>query len=242
MNYRCIIIDDEAHFTDLMQEYISEIPQLKLIRIFHDPVRAIAETSENDQIDIVFLDINMPGLSGIELAPHLKQICRHIVFITSHSQYAVKAFDLDTDDFLFKPFRLERLQQTLKKIAGKAQLQASNVKKENSTFFYIKISGAQSRYIKFLYNEIIAFESDKNYIKIYATNEYHRIYMSLHDVENKLAGRDDFIRVHRSFIISKEFIEQVETNTVIMKKNGLKVVIGKQYREAFFAYLENHRF
>ena len=66
--------------------------------------------------------------------------------------------------------------------------------------------------------------------------------MSLHDVENKLAGRDDFIRVHRSFIISKEFIEQVEINTVIMKRNGLKIVIGKQYREAFFAYLEHHRF
>lgn len=224
-----------------MEEYISKIPELKLIRIFHDPVRAIAETSENDQIDIVFLDINMPRITGIELAPHLKKICRHIVFITSHSQYAVKAFDLDADDFLFKPFRLERLQQTLKKLTAKG-LQYAHPPEKDSTFFYIKIPRAQSRYIKFLYSEIIAFESDKNYIKIYATNEHHRIYMSLHDVENKLAGRDDFIRVHRSFIISKEFIEQVETNTVIMKRNGLKVVIGKQYREAFFAYVEHHRF
>lgn len=241
MNYRCIIIDDESHFTDLMKEYISEIPELKLIRIFNDPVRAIAETSEKDQIDIAFLDINMPGLTGIELAPHLKQICRHIVFITSHSQYAVKAFDLDADDFLYKPFRLERLQQTLKKITAKARQYAAPIEKDN-TFFYIKIPRAQSRYIKFLYSEIIAFESDKNYIKIYATNEHHRIYMSLHDVENRLAGRTDFIRVHRSFIISKAFIEQVEINTVIMKRNGLRVVIGKQYRDAFFAYLENHRF
>lgn len=243
MTYRCILIDDESHFTELMEEYISEIPQLELVKVFHDPIRVIAEVTEKDRIDIVFLDIQMPQLSGIEIAPHLKKICRALVFVTSYSKYAVKAFDLDAADFLYKPFRLERLKQCIEKITRRP-LQSTSLPENDveEDFFYIKISGTQSKYIKFLYSEIIAFESDKNYIRIYTPDDHHRVYMGMQDVEKKLAGRSEFIRIHRSFIISKAYIAHVDVHTITMKKSRIRVLIGKQYRDSFLKYLENNRF
>nr|WP_121273847.1 LytTR family DNA-binding domain-containing protein [Pedobacter schmidteae] len=239
MIYKCIIIDDEPHFTQLMEEYIQEIPELKLIKTFNDPLKAIAEMAGQEKIDIVFLDINMPHITGIELAPFLKKISSFLIFITGHAQYAVKAFDLEADDFLYKPFRLERLKQSIKKIANKTQhVQNSNV----DELFYMKIAGFPSRYIKFLYKEIIAFESDKNYIKIYTPNNCHRVYLGLKDVEKRLTGRSDFIKIQRSFIISKSFVDQVDHNVVIMKHSNLRITIGKHYRDMLFEYLEHNKF
>ncbi|ACU03267.1 LytR/AlgR family response regulator transcription factor [Pedobacter heparinus] len=241
MIYTCIIIDDERHFTTLLEEYIAELPELELIKTFHDPTRAIAElTAEHFIADIIFLDIHMPHISGIELAPHLKKKCKFLVFITAHAQYAVNAFDLEADDFLYKPFKIERLQQSIKKITG----HTTPAVQENTDndFFFIKISGTQSKYLKFLYSEVIAFESDKNYIRIYTPNDCYRIYLGINEVEKKLAGRNDFIKVHRSFIISKAYIELVENNMVVMKNSNVQVVIGKQYKASFFAYLESHKF
>lgn len=240
MIFKCIIIDDEPHFTELLEEYIAEIPQLELIKTFHDPLKALAEVGDDDQIDIVFLDIIMPRISGIELAPIFKKKSRFLVFITAHSQHAVKAFDLEADDFLFKPFKLARLQQTVNKIIGKNAI--LKLPEKQAEEFYIKSLGTQSKYIKFLFSEIIAFESDKNYIKIYTRDRCYRFYMGIKEVEEKLADRTDFIRVHRSFIISTEHIEEIDSHTVTMKNSKVKVIIGDRYREAFLKYLEKNSF
>lgn len=243
MIYTCTIIDDDPHFTQLMEEYIQETPELKLLKIFNDPLKAIAEITEQEKVDIIFLDINMPHITGIELAPYLKKVSTFLIFITSHAQYAVKAFDLEADDFLYKPFRLERLQQSIRKITDKAQhSQAQANHPHTDDLFYMKIAGSPSRYIKFLYKEIIAFESDKNYIKIYTPSNCHRVYLSLNEVEKRLAGRSDFIKIQRSFIISKLFIDQVDNNMVIMNYIKVPVSIGKHYRQAFFEYLEHNKF
>lgn len=127
---------------------------------------------------------------------------------------------MEADDFLHKPFRIERLKQAIKKIAHKTT--AAIAEEEGLDSFFIKISGTQSKYYKFLYRDIIAFESDKNYIIIYTPNDSHRIYMTIHEVESKLAGRTEFMKVHRSFIISKAYIDQVQNNLIIMKKSRIK--------------------
>lgn len=240
MTYRCIIIDDEPHFTELLEEYIALMPELELIKTFHDPTRAVVEITNEDKADIIFLDINMPHMNGIELAPHFKGKCRFLIFVTAHPKYAVNAFELEADDFLHKPFKIERLEQSVKKIAARTMPGIQDDGLQDS--FFVRVSASSVKYHKFLYSEIIAFESDKNYIIIYTANDSHRIHLGLNEVEQKLAGRADFIKVHRSFIISKAHIEQVEHHTILMKNSRIKVSIGKNYKAAFFEYLENTRF
>ncbi|WP_316810337.1 LytTR family DNA-binding domain-containing protein [Pedobacter heparinus] len=240
MTYRCIIIDDEPHFTELLEDYIASLPQLELIKTFHNPARAMLEITNEDLADIIFLDINMPHMSGIELAPYFKEKCRFLIFVTAHSQYAVNAFELEADDFLHKPFRIQRLEQAIKRIARKKTPMV--LEPQLPEAFFVRISSNSVKYRKFVYSEIVAFESDKNNIIIYTPYDSHRVHLGLNDVEHKLNGRTDFIKVHRSFIISKDYIQEVEHNTVTMKESRIKVSIGKNYKEAFLAYMENHKF
>lgn len=230
----CVIIDDEKHAVELIAEYIDTIPNLNLINYYTDPLVALVNISSEDHIDIIFMDVDMPGMTGLDLSIALRHKTKYLVFTSAHSKYAIDAFGVQANEYLLKPIslskfalmidRLLKLEECLKKESG------------NEDFFFIKTDQVQ-KYIKVNLQDLVAIEGLNNYVKIHTVNGMHIAYLTMKEIESKLDGNSSFIRVQRSFIISMHHINKVE-GAFITLNNKLEVPLGTTYRKQFFNFLE----
>jgi DNA-binding LytR/AlgR family response regulator len=175
--------------------------------------------------DLVFLDVDMPQLSGIELAKLIKSRV-HIVFITAHPDFALQAFETDALDYLVKPVTYERFLRAIGKVKLLLHQQPDPVISEEDEF-YIK-SEVKGKMVKINFDDIICIEAKNNYVMIKAQDDDHLVYLTLKEFEEKLPDRK-FIRVHKSAIINLRKIKSLEGNIVCME-NDLKVAIGSSYK------------
>ena len=234
--YNCLIIDDEPVAAEIILNYCSHLPYLKVIKYCSNALQAKAELQQH-VIDIVFLDINMPVLDGIAF---LKTLVKppQVVFTTAYKEYAINAFDLAACDYLLKPFSLERFIVAVDKATERlgnrnSQPDSAPVREEDG--FFIKSNGKITR---IQYDDFLFAEARGNYVKIVCSNTSTVANMSFVSFEELLPA-NTFIRVHRSFIINKSKISHIEGNTVFIDK--MEIPIGSNYKESFIKFLSLSR-
>lgn len=233
---RCITIDDEPLALDLIAGYIEKTPFLELSGKFENPLEAL-EFLNNNSIDLIFLDIQMPDIKGTELAHSLEKDIK-IIFTTAYKDYAFEGFELDAMDYLQKPISYVRFlkssQKALNRINSENRSNENHENQNSDDYFFIK---ADYQVRKILFAEILYFEALKDYVKIYIKGENSPIvfHSTLKSLLTKIPAKL-FMRVHRSYIINLNNVETIERNHVIFGKN--RIPISEQYRESFGEFLK----
>lgn len=208
MQIRCIAIDDEPLALELIKEYASRFPVLQLVQTFEDAI-AGAEFLRNAKIDLLFIDINMPDVNGIDLVRSLREKPM-IIFTTAHKKFAVEGFELDAVDYLLKPIQFERFSRTINKAVEYYQYKKMP-KNEQSIFVR-----SEYRMVKVDLADIEYIESLEDYIKIHLTNkEYVLTLMTLKAVLEKLPP-DKFKRIHRSYIVSVPKVKSILNRKILL--------------------------
>lgn len=230
--YRCLVVDDEPIARKIINNYIERLPFLQLGAESINALGALEYLRANDNIDIIFLDINMPNLSGVNLVKII-QPRQPVIFTTAYTEYAVESYELNAADYLLKPFSFERFTRA----AYKAVSSIQSLKNKNST----ANDGSKSIFIKsdsksypVLIDDILYCEAMKNYTMVILNNGQKLMpLISLSKFENLLSeAGGEFIQVHRSYLIAKKHITAVSANTVTLNK--IEIPIGVQFREKFF--------
>ncbi|WP_029286092.1 LytTR family DNA-binding domain-containing protein [Pedobacter sp. R20-19] len=236
--YTSIIIDDESSSLDLISDYMRSHNDIKVIHKFNNPLMALSEIRKlSAPIDILFIDIEMPSMSGIELATLIKHKIKKLIFITAHTKYAYDTYELNADGYLLKPFSELKFSQILNKILPPPDDQILWAK-ENNNFILLKVKNQRNKLIRINLNDVIAIESQDKEIKVYMmNNEAILARSSLLQMIKLLEHKKDFIRIHKSFIISQQHIKGIERKYVFLSMN-LKLPIGRLYKD-FYRQISN---
>jgi len=234
-NLRCCVVDDEPLAQDLIASYIDKTPFMELVGKFNSAQEAI-KTILEDNIDIVFLDIHMPQLSGMEFARIVPSACR-IIFTTAYDRYAIEGFKLNALDYLMKPISYEEFINSANRAMEWAELrrkaeEASNDKK------YLMVK-SEYKYVQIAVKDILFVEGLKDYVKIYIVDEKSPVttLMSMKALERFLP-ETEFLRVHRSFIINTTKIRTIERNRIVFGNHYIPV--SESYKQAFANYIAGH--
>lgn len=223
----CIIVDDEPLARDILETYVSQISYLTLVKSCKNAFEALAALQEQT-IDIVFIDIQMPDISGVKFIETLTNPPL-VIFTTAYSHYALNGFELNAVDYLLKPISLERFLKATQK--AKDLFDLKHVKKpivENENeFIFVK---ADYQTIKINYKDILYIEGLKDYVKIYTTK---KMIMTLLNIKNILEKLPDsqFIRIHKSYIVSIAAIEKIDRNRIVFGEK--RIPIGDSFKDEF---------
>ena len=229
--YQAIIIDDETLAIDVIQHHLNRFPNFKVIRTFTDSVEAFKFLKDGYQVDVVFTDIAMPEISGIELVKLINTNAK-FVMTTSFSEYAVESFDLEVIDYLLKPISFERFCKAIHRFESLSNIENQN-KLEPS--FFVKEG---DEFIKILVNDIDYIEGLKDYVKIITGNNYCLALKSLKSIEEILSPYQ-FMRIHKSYIVPLTKITQYNGKCVII--NHKEIPVGSSYRETLKIYLNKNK-
>jgi len=235
--YKCIIVDDEPHAIENLKKCIAPIPEFQVIQEFHDPVKALMEISAGEFLDLVILDIDMPGISGIELAREIHQKTDKLIFTTAHSKYGYEAFEVDADAYLLKPYSLSKFLSTIQKLFPKQKAALEEAAGKDRNYLFIKSKEDNNKLIRIKLEDIIAVESKLNYVSIYTKERTVTTYISLTEIAKKLLVFEGFIQFQRSFLVAENYIDYVEGNSIAMI-NGIKITVGEYYRKYFHQFVE----
>jgi len=235
MKLKALIIDDEPLAHLVVQEYAKEIPFLEIVGQCHLAIDAIKVLKEQS-IDLLFLDINMPKLTGLEFLRTLK-VTPKVIITSAYPEFALESYDLDVSDYLLKPYRFDRFLKAVNKVQEQYQLEQTAVTPTETSSvedqqLFIK---SDKRLINISLSEIYYLESYGNYVKVWLEKEFHLTPKTLTHFE-ELLSPSDFFRIHKSFILNRKFIDYVEGNFVVMK-NGKQLTIGKTQRSTFKSFL-----
>jgi DNA-binding LytR/AlgR family response regulator len=228
---KCIIIDDEPLAREGMKMNISEIPNLNLVGEFEDAIKANEFLQKND-VDLMFLDIEMPGVSGLDFIRNLKNPPM-VILATAYPQYAVEAYELDVLDYLVKPVKLERFIKAVAKAEEYMKLSAetSVVESIEDNFIFIK---SERKYVKINFDEIYFIEGLKDYVIVHASHGKYMTAMNVKTIHNKIP-EDIFYRTSKSFIININHISDIDGGYVNIKDS--KIPIGRSYRDTFLDFV-----
>lgn len=238
----CIAVDDEPMALDLLKEYIQKYEFLELGGAFRDALAAMNYLQSN-AVDLIFLDINMPDLTGIQFIKAMPQPRPAVIFCTAYTEYAIESYEYEVVDYLLKPIEFDRFLQAVMKANKQIQFKKSlntnlsTNKSENETsnkdFIFVK-SGTDM--LKIMLNDVTHIEAAGNYVAFHASEKKILSLQSMGDVM-KLLPQEQFLRVHKSFIVSFNFIQKIETHQVHV--NGFQIPIGKAYRNEFKKWIDS---
>lgn len=227
--WKCVIADDEPIARDIIQSYITHLPYLEITASVGNALEAKEAISQSN-IDIIFLDINMPVMSGISFLKTLKNP-PEVIFTTAYKEYAVDAFDLAACDYLLKPFSLERfivaVDKAVERLQGKPLSPQESIASSSEDSIFIRTEG---KIFKIMQSDVLYAEASGNYTKIVTVNNVFMPTMTFSAAE-ELLPKHIFTRVHRSFIINKNKIGHIEGNRVYLNKT--EIPIGSNYKEGF---------
>jgi len=236
MKLRTIAIDDEPLALRLVSDYVSKTPFLELVGSFDNPLDAI-EFLTTQSADLIFVDIQMPDLTGVEFIRTLDEPPK-VVFTTAYEKYAIEGFKLNAIDYLLKPFSYEEFLKAAGKARKQVELEASSLPsiEANSQFLFLK-SEYKIRRINF--NDILYIEGLKDYIKVYTSGDEKPVLSlnSIKSLEQKLP-ENKFMRVHRSFIVNLDRIDTIERSRIIFGK--VYIPVSDQYKDKFQEYLDKN--
>ncbi|MFN3405336.1 MAG: LytR/AlgR family response regulator transcription factor [Cytophagaceae bacterium] len=219
---RCIAIDDEPLALDVIKNYMEKIPFAELSGIFGSAPDAAAYISAEEP-DLIFLDIQMPEISGIQF---LKSLANPpiVIFTTAYEKFALEGFELNVTDYLLKPFSFERFFKAVSKAHEIYSLKKSSIPDDEKDYFFVKSDYQQ---LKINFRDIIYVEGLKDYVKIFTGPKPILAHSNLKGMESKLPA-SKFLRVHKSYIISIEKIEAVQKSMI--RVSGVEIPVGEMYK------------
>ncbi len=227
---KCLIIDDEPLAVKLLKDYAAKIPDLEVVMAGSD-VFAGLQLAQNGEADLIFLDIQMPELTGIQFMKVLNGKCK-VILTTAYEEYALQAFDHDVVDYLLKPFSLERFMTAVQKAReriGQSQPASGTAKPD---YIFVK---SEYRIIRIELKDVLYFESLRDYVAIHTISTGKILTLqSLRSFEEALDGKD-FLRIHKSYIIAIDKISSIERKRVVIQETYLPV--GETYLENFWKRL-----
>ncbi len=219
----CVAIDDEPLALEVVKKYISKTAGLHLDTLFSNALEA-QDYLKRKSVDLVFLDIQMPGINGVQLYKSLT-VKPMVIFTTAYKEFAIDGFEVEAIDYLLKPFDLERFQKGVSKAFLWHKLNTENSSDQQKDFLYIH---SDYKVIKIPYNEIIFVEASDDYAKINTNSQSYLTLMSMRAVFEKLS-KNLFIRIHRSYIIAINQIAFVQFRKIGLI-NGIELPVGDTYR------------
>ncbi len=227
---KCLAIDDETLALDLLEDNISQVPFLHLVKRCKNAFEAM-EILQKEPIDLLFMDIQMPGINGLQLLESLPNKPM-VIFITAHKQYALEGYNHDVIDFLVKPVPIERFLKAANKALEFHNLKNKHIGTTNCSTDYIFVN-AEYSLVKIMLNEITHIEGDKDYVKIHLTTSEKPVVtrLSFKNLEEKLDVQR-FPRVHKSFIVATDKIVSIRHN--IINIGTTEVPLGSFYRDKFY--------
>jgi DNA-binding LytR/AlgR family response regulator len=232
----CIIVDDEPLAIEVIESYLKKIDSIKLVGTFRNAIKAF-EFIQNNSVDLIFLDIQMPKLTGIDFLKSFQNLPK-IILTTAYREYAIEGYELEIVDYLLKPISFERFMKAIGKVMNQQKLDSTNSqsfkeKKEENPFIFFK---SEKKMVKVFLYDILYVESIKDYVKI-KTPEKETITHQKISTMNESLPNKSFIRIHRSFIINIEKIDCFSATEVEI--NGESLPIGRSYKNDTLRRLES---
>ncbi|MBT6030432.1 MAG: response regulator transcription factor [Crocinitomicaceae bacterium] len=218
----CVIVDDDELSRSVLEDLINDTDGFSLVASCESGVDAFKILQE-EPVDLLFLDIEMPKMDGMELIKNLNPLPQ-VVFITSHPEYAAESYEYDVTDFIQKPLTHGRFLKAINKAEQRFKVEKANISSEGESIF-IK---ADSRLVRINLKDICYIEALGNYMKIYTQEGRFTILTTMKEIAEKLSG-NDFVRVHRSYLVRLDKIESIEDHYI--KMGAKHISIGKAYKE-----------
>ncbi|AXJ00300.1 two component transcriptional regulator, LytTR family [Cyclonatronum proteinivorum] len=223
----CLILDDEQVSRDILKKLISRVPQLKLVASCASALEAIDVLSDKS-VDLIFLDVEMPEISGIEFLNTLKSKPL-VIFVTSKEEYAVKAFEHEAVDYLVKPLDFPRFLKAVSK--ARDIFESRQTVQEGMNNLFVK---KDNQLVKIRFSDILYIEASADYMMIYTEADRFIVHITMKALNDRLPA-NQFIRVHRTYTVRLDKIEVVEDNTIVIRKKAIPV--GGSYRDVLFKKL-----
>lgn len=232
---KCVIIDDEPLAVELLEDFVQKVDSLELISTFNNAIDAVSFINQNN-VDLIFLDIQMPHFSGIDFLNTIEKKPL-VIFTTAYSDYAVEGFNLGAVDYLVKPIPFHRFlksvvraQQIVNPAAAVSSISENTLTPElEQDFMFVR---AEYENVKMNFADILFIEGLKDYVKIYTTdNKYTLTLISLIKLENLLSSKG-FSRIHRSYIINIKHVKSIQKNKVLISDK--RIPISESYKNTFF--------
>lgn len=221
---KCIIVDDDPAQIELLTGYVKDISFLELVGTCVDAIEAIA-VLEKSEVDLIFLDIQMPKISGLNMIRSLDNLPQ-VILVTSSEKHAITAFDQNVDDYLLKPIAFNRFLKAVNK-SRKSYLKQKPIKKTPESIF-IKVNSVLE---KVRFTDILFIKADEDYVNVHLKNDQILVGTTMNKFIDKLP-KSEFIRVHRSYIVRLDKIEKIDGQFLLIKDEIIKV--SRTYKEAFF--------
>lgn len=218
---RCLVIDDEPLALDILCDYIKRMPELTLMDCITDPFKGLGMVQKGE-VDILFLDIQMPELSGIDFLKKMNGEC-DVILTTAYPEYALDGYDLNVVDYLLKPFAFERFKKAVEKV-----IDVQNI-------LFVKV---EHKMQKIDLEEVLYIEGLKDYISIYTGDERIITLQNLKKIDSMLPNKR-FVRVHKSYIVAVDKINSIERGKISIGEK--QIPIGDTYRDSFYKKIENRR-
>lgn len=235
MKYTCIIIDDETHAIEGLERYIATMSELEVVKTYTEPLLALKEILKSPPVDVIFLDVDMPMISGLELAKEIRGKTQKLVFTTGHRAHAYEAFEVQADAYLLKPYSLGKFIITVNNLFPEQEVEENSAISTNSEhysdYFFVKAKLDTTKMVKIRFNDVVFVESKGHNLHISTLNgEYTTTYMSLSDISQTLFVHPQFMQPHRSYIVNENHIDSITGNRIKMT-NKEEIAIGDQYRK-----------
>jgi two-component system LytT family response regulator len=224
----CIIIDDEQHAIDVLTHYVNRIPSLEIVASFTNPLQALHFLHERS-VDLLFLDIQMPEISGLDLIRAIGGRSK-VILTTAYSEFVSDGFELEVTDYLLKPVSFPRFLKAVQRVTMPPP---GTPAEEDLTgdYFFVKTE-LKGKMLKINFKDIDYIEGMKNYVAIHHDGAKTLAYLNMKDLEDRLPARY-FMRIHRSYIIALEKIVAIEGNTVQLRKIKEEILLGETYKASF---------
>jgi two-component system LytT family response regulator len=232
----CIVVDDEQHAIDIMVHYIGQTPYLNLVGTSLNPIEALQMVPKL-KVDLVFLDIQMPELSGMDFIKAINGKAK-VILTTAYSEFALEGFELEVVDYLLKPVRFPRFLAAVQKVVKQTE-GGTDAPKEDAADDYIFVkTESKGKLLKVNLEDIDYIEGMKNYVAIVRGQQKTLVYTSMKEIEEHLPQKQ-FIRVHKSFIIPIARITGIEGNLVRLKNVASEILIGENYKADLMEIIRN---
>lgn len=229
--YNCIIVEDEPLAAEVLQDYVQQVPFLALKATCANAIFAM-EALRKEAIDVIFLDINLPKLKGLDFLKTLKNPPA-IIITTAYHDYALQGYEHNVLDYLLKPIEFSRFLMAVNKLQTVSEppktLEMGQSEERKYAFF-----NEHKKMVRVFFEDILYVEGQKEYVKIVAKNQVVTTKMTLNDIETRL-NSDNFIRIHRSFIVAKDKIEAFSATEIDINKQ--QIPIGRGYKESVLAII-----
>ena len=228
---KCYIIDDEQPAIKILENYLKKFPTIELVGTSTNPLLGIEEVKKN-KVELVFLDIQMDEMNGIEVVEHIDPKTK-VIFCTAYSEFAVKSYELNAVDYLMKPIAFERFEKAIQRLIG-TQIE-KNEKEIPNDYLFVK-TGQKGKMVKIDFNDISYIEGRSNYIAFHILHRVILSHTSLRDMETYLP-KNMFMRVHKSYIVALNKIVAIENNEIRLTGSSTSIPLSVSYKDAFLTRL-----